>query len=337
METLRIALLGAGTVGASLVELLGAHRGRLEALGYRPELVSVLVRDARKPRPGIPPHLLTTDPTAVAEADVLIEVMGGSTLAGELVLRALEAGTPVITANKALLAERWDELRGYAEAGLLYYEASVMAGTPVIGALQSLWGNRLLELHGILNGTCNYILQRLEAGIPYAQALKEAQDRGYAEADPTLDVGGFDAAHKLTVLARLTVDPGFAWEEVRANTRGIERLTPELLDEARANAQVIRLVASLFPQGGRWVGRVRPVRLPADHPLALMGRVRNALVCRTQEVGELVFSGAGAGGHVTASAVLGDLYRLISGQPGHRPIPNPLPLPDTPAPALEEA
>ncbi|RIH83869.1 Homoserine dehydrogenase [Calidithermus terrae] len=336
METVRIALLGAGTVGSSLVELLEAHRARLEAFGYRAELVSVLVRDAGKPRPGIPAHLLTADPGALAEADVLIEVMGGTERAGDLVLRALEAGTPVITANKALLAERWGELRGYAEAGLLYYEASVMAGTPVIGALQSLWGNRLLELHAILNGTCNYILNRLEAGVPYAQALEEAQAKGYAEADPTLDVGGFDAAHKLTVLARLTADPGFAWEGVKANTRGIEALTPERLGEARAGGQVIRLVGSLFPQDGRWVGKVRPVRLPASHPLALMGSARNALVCRTQEAGELVFSGAGAGGHVTASAVLGDLYRLVAGQPGHLPIPAPLPVPQVQVEALDE-
>lgn len=153
------------------------------------------------------------------DIDVLVEVAGGTTTAGDLVLQALEMGLPVVTANKALLAERWNELREYAEQGDLYYEASVMAGTPIIGALQSLWGNQTLEMHGIVNGTCSYLIRRMEEGATYEQAFKEASDLGYLEADPNLDVGGIDSAHKICVLGRLTVDPGLSWEKVLQRTR----------------------------------------------------------------------------------------------------------------------
>jgi len=336
METIRIGLLGAGTVGSAFGELLSRHKARFEAIEAKPELARVLVRDASKSRPGIPGRVVTTDPKGFLKGlDVLVEVMGGTALAGDLVLEALEEGIPVITANKALLAERWDELHEYASEGDLYYEASVMAGTPVIGALQSLWGNQTLELHAILNGTCNYILNRLEAGASYPEALKEAQDKGYAEADPTLDVGGLDAAHKLTVLARLTVDPKLQWEKVRARTRGITQLTPQMLAEARSKGQMIRLVGSLYP-GGEWVATVRPVFLPAQHPLALMGSARNALVYKGDPIGELVFAGAGAGGGVTASGVLGDLYNLLLGKPGHLPIPAAQAVPGQTVEKLEE-
>jgi homoserine dehydrogenase len=263
--------------------------------------------------------------------------MGGTGLAQKLVRGALEQGIPVITANKALLAEAWGELRPYADDGLLYYEASVMAATPVVAALSGvLWGSRLLELHAILNGTTNYILNRLEQGTPYATALAEAQAKGYAEADPTLDVEGFDAAHKLTVLARLCADPDYSWDKVRANTRGITHLTPGDLESARQRGQTVRLVGSLYPEGGEWKAAVRPVRLPLEHPLARAGSARNGLVFRGDACGELVFSGAGAGGAATASAVLGDLYQLLMGVPGHAPISSITPVPDHPAERLEE-
>ncbi|WP_337867264.1 homoserine dehydrogenase [Meiothermus sp.] len=328
METVRVALMGGGTVGSAFAQLLPAHQARFSALGVKVELARVLVRDIEKSRPGIPSRLLTNNPKGfLDDVDVLVEVAGGTTTAGDLVLQALERGLPVVTANKALLAERWDELREYAEQGDLYYEASVMAGTPIIGALQSLWGNQTLEMHGIVNGTCSYLIRRMEEGATYEQAFKEAGDLGYLEADPNLDVGGIDSAHKICVLGRLTVDPGLSWPKVLQRTRGIQHLTPAMLQQARAEGHAIKLVASLYPEKGEWVAAVRPVRLPESHPLVSMGSGRNALVYKGDPVGQLVFAGAGAGGGVTASAVLGDLYRALLGTPGHLPIPAAAPIP----------
>lgn len=337
METIRVALLGAGTVGLAFAGLLPQHRSRWAALDVQLELAKVLVRDEHKPRPGLPSRLLTTQTQGfIQDVDVLVEVAGGTGLAGDMVIEALEAGIPVVTANKALLAERWAELREYAEGGELYYEASVMAGTPVLGALGSLWGNQTRELHGIVNGTCSYILRRMEEGSSYEAAFREAGELGYLEADPNLDVGGIDAAHKLTVLARLTVDPGLSWEEVRTRTRGIAHLTPQRLHEARAEGRAVRLVASLYPEKGQWVAAVRPVQLPLSHPLVTLGSGRNALVYRGDPIGELVFAGAGAGGGVTASAVLSDLYKVLLGIPGNLPIPQALPAPTVEIEPLEE-
>ncbi len=337
METVRIALMGAGTVGSALAELLPSHQSRFQALGLKAELVKVLVRDPGKSRPSIPTRLLTSQTRGfLDDVDVLIEVAGGTTVAGDLVLEALESGLPVVTANKALLAERWDVLRPHAGDGNLYYEASVMAGTPILGALQSLWGNQTLELHGIVNGTCSYLIRRMEEGATYDEAFAEAGSLGYLEADPNLDVGGIDSAHKICVLGRLTVDPGLAWEKVLQRTRGIQHLTPQMLQQARSEGHAIKLVASLFPENGNWVAAVRPVRLPESHPLVTMGSGRNAMVYKGDPVGQLVFAGAGAGGGVTASAVLSDLYRLLLGAPGHLPIPSVVPVPTQAVEQLEE-
>ncbi len=337
METIRIALMGGGTVGTALAELLPWHQARFRALGLEVELAKVLVRDTHKSRPGIPARLLTDHPKGfLDDVDVLVEVAGGTDVAGDIVLQALERGLPVVTANKALLAERWGELREYAEQGELHYEASVMAGTPILGALQSLWGNQTLEVHGIVNGTCSYIIRRLEEGAAYETAFKEAGDRGYLEADPNLDVGGIDSAHKICVLGRLTVDPGLPWERVLRRTRGIQHLTPEMLKQARTEGHAIKLVASLFPENGDWVAAVRPLRLPQEHPLVTMGSGRNAMVYRGEPVGQLVFAGAGAGGGVTASAVLGDVYRVLLGMPGHLPIPASVPVPAQEVEPFEE-
>ncbi len=339
METLRIALLGAGTVGAGFVKLLDEQRGRFRAIGLEPALTGILVRDPRKPRPGwVPQGLLTSDVERVFnEADVVVELMGGTSKAGRLVLDALGEGLPVITANKALLAERWGDLLPHATEGLLYYEASVMAGTPVIEPLSgALRGNRTLELHGILNGSTNYVIGRMEDGLGFAEALQEAQDKGFVEEDPFLDIGGIDAAHKLAVLARLAVDPDFAWEDVRAATRGIQDLTREQIFEAEAEGRRIRLVASLTPNGGRWKAAVRPVKLPANHPLAQAQQARNALLYRGDAVGEVFISGGGAGSAVTASAVVGDLLRMLEGYPGHPPLPETAPVPDYQPETFEE-
>jgi len=190
-----------------------------------------------------------------------------------------------------------------------------MAGTPALSFLETLRGSQLLELHGILNGTTLYILQEMEQGRTYEEALREAQRLGYAEADPSLDVKGIDAAHKLTLLARLLLDPDFPLSQVEA--RGIEGLTLEALRAAEARGAKVRLVASLYGEGGRWRARVAPVALPQDHPLA---RARgNALLARTAPLGEVLVIGPGAGGGATASGLLADLLRFLSGAPGHLP------------------
>ncbi|KGQ22158.1 homoserine dehydrogenase [Thermus filiformis] len=316
METLTLALLGGGTVGSAFYALVQERLEELHALGVSPRFLGVLVRDKGKPR-AIPQDLLRVEPFDLLEADVVVEALGGVEAPLRLVLPALEAGIPLITANKALLAEAWEALRPFAEKGLIYHEASVMAGTPALSFLETLRGSEVLELHGILNGTTLYILQEMEGGRTYAEALAEAQRLGYAEADPTLDVEGIDAAHKLTLLARLLVDPGFPFARVEA--RGIARLTPEALKEARVRGERVRLLASLYGEGGEWRAVVAPRRLPQDHPLARAPG--NALWVRTRPLGEVFVTGPGAGGGATASGLLADLFRLLLGGPGHRPAP----------------
>lgn len=308
---MKIGLLGAGTVGSKLAELI---EDRSE-LGF--EVSKVLVRDPQKSRK-LPTYLLTTDPKEILDtSDILVEVMGGTTLASEVMLEALNQGKRVVTANKAALAERWDTFKPFIKKGLLYFEASVMAGTPTIGALTGvLRGSRPLELHAILNGTCNYILSEIEKGITYQDALAEAQKLGYAEADPTLDVEGFDTAHKLTVLARLVFEPDLAWEEVKAQTRGITGITAEIMQDAIHRQGRIRLLGSVYPENNDWKYKVRPVFLPNTHPMAQATSNRNALYFRGDAVGSVFITGAGAGGAATASGVLSDIISAAHGSPG---------------------
>ena len=253
---IRVGLLGAGTVGATLLGLIGSRPG----LGLRP--TRALVRDLARPRTvARPQELLTTDPEEVLDScDLLVEVMGGTGLAVELMLRALGRGLPVVTANKAALAERWDAFEPYVRGGRVHFEAAVMAGTPIVGSLsRALRGSQPLELHAILNGTCNYILGQLELGIDYAEALAEAQRLGFTEADPSLDVEGYDAAHKLTLLARLAFTPEAAWDEVSAATQGIAHLHPRHCPRG---------------DGGWRAGPARRQRVSPGRPLAAGGPPR---------------------------------------------------------------
>ncbi|MDR9390595.1 MAG: homoserine dehydrogenase [Trueperaceae bacterium] len=318
----RVGLLGFGTVGSALADLLAARSDL--------ELGPVAVRDLDKPRRLADPRRhLTTDPQAVIDgADVVVEVMGGVDVATDAMLAALAAGRPVVTANKAALAERWEAFRPALEAGTLHLEAAVMAGTPAVGPVAgALRGSAPSELHAILNGTATFVLRRLEAGVAYDAAVREAQALGYAEADPTLDVGGIDAAHKLAILARLTVDPDLAWPRVRAATRGIDALTPAVVQEAMEDGGQVQLVGSLVHEAGAWAARVRPVYLPAGHPLA--GRAGAALLYRGAG-GEVLLTGPGAGGPETASAVLSDVLAAAAGRPGPAPLDAPAPAPTTP-------
>jgi homoserine dehydrogenase len=319
VKSLTVGVIGGGTVGSNVLTLLHRRRTLFQALGTRLDVLPVLVRDPNKIRQteweGVQ---YTNDPRVLEGADILIEVMGGTTKALDLIRPHLEAGKSVITANKALLAERWDELHPYAARGLLFFEASVMAGTPVITLFcTTLRSSELMELHAILNGTCNYILSRMEEGFEYAQALEEAQRLGYAEDPPTLDVGGFDAAHKLCVVARLAIDPNFKWSDLQV--KGIQDITLETVRQARAVGKRVKLVGSLVARDGSWQATVRPVLLSETHPLASSAASRNAMIVHGDASGPVILQGGGAGGMVTASAIVGDLVSYIEGCPGHTP------------------
>jgi homoserine dehydrogenase len=322
VKQLRLGMIGGGTVGLSTLTLLWKRKALFEHMGYKLSIAPVLVRDPGKTRvhefAGV---TFTDNPSVLEDADVLFDMMGGTSKVLEFIEPHLKAGKPVVTANKAVLAERWDVLKPYAQNGQLYYESSVMAGTPVIGPLTgTLRSSDALELHAILSGTCNYILTRMESGASYESALNEAQELGYAEDPPTLDVGGFDAAHKLCVLARLTVDPDFKWESLEI--KGIDGLSSERVLEAVQQGKRVKLVGSILPNGSSWRAVVRPVILEADHPLAQSASSRNAMVFTGDASGTVIIQGGGAGGLVTASAVVGDLIDHLAGVSGHKPRPD---------------
>lgn len=322
MRTVTVGVLGSGTVGQDVLNLIRKRQGVFDDLGVKIDIAGVLVRDVNKPR-NIPEGVRVTDTCDfLQECAVVIECMGGVDRPLDILRPYLRSGRPVITANKAMLAERWEELRPYALDGKLYYEASVMAGTPVIGPMSTvLRASTFTGLQAILNGTCNYILTQMEGGKDYAQALAEAQALGYAEDPPTLDVGGFDTAHKLAVMARFSAHGDFPYGAVQVT--GIEDVTLADIEDARAAGQRIKLVAELRPDAQGWNGwraTVAPRRLPADHPLCTAGASRNALVYEAEESGTLIFAGGGAGGMVTASAMVGDLLDWLIGFPGHVPL-----------------
>jgi len=319
MRTVTVGLLGCGTVGQNVLHLLKRRKDIFDNLGVQVEVTGVLVRDADRARDVPEGTPLTTDPAFLQESSVLIEALGGVEGPLALLQPYLRSGRPVITANKALLAERWDDLRDHALAGRLYYEASVMAGTPVIGPMSTvLRASTFTRLQAVLNGTCNYILTQMDGGRSYADALAEAQALGYAEDPPTLDVGGFDTAHKLTVLARFCADGNFPYSAVQV--QGIEHVTLDDVAAARARGERLKLVAELRREGEGWRATVSPQSLPVDHPLCTGGASRNALVFEGEECGTLIFAGGGAGGMVTASAMVGDLLDWLIGFPGHVPL-----------------
>ncbi len=308
-------------MGTAFAELL--QRDDVKA-----ELGKVLVRDTQKARGVIPTDKLASNADEVLQADIVVELVGGTGLAGDLMLRALEDGKRVVTANKAVLAERWSEFKPYLEKGTLYFEAAVMAGTPVIGPLtNALRGSKPLEIHALLNGTCNYILSEMEVGKDFHTALAEAQQLGYAEADPTLDIEGIDAAHKLTLLARLAVLPDLSWEEVKIRTVGISHLTHAHITEAMEDGGRVRLVGSVYPKDGAWCVEVRPAYLAASHPLAGSASNRNGLLFKGDAVGEVLITGAGAGAEPTASAVLADVISAAEERPGPNLLTRAAPLP----------
>jgi homoserine dehydrogenase len=322
LTPLRVALLGCGVVGSEVARLIIGQAADLRARVGRPlELVGIAVRRPERERPGIDPELFTTDAEALVsrdDVDLVIEVIGGIEPARSLILAAMRHGASVVTANKVLLAEDGVTLFEAAEeAGTdLYFEAAVAGAIPIIRPLrESLVGDEITSVIGIVNGTTNYILDRMDAGgISYTDALHEAQELGYAEADPTADVEGFDAAAKAAILASLAFHTRVTGADVYRE--GISGVTPADIASAHDIGCVVKLLAicQLSPAvaaGDRTVSvRVHPAMIPRSHPLAAVGDAYNAIFVESMSAGRLMFYGPGAGGSPTASAVLGDLVTI---------------------------
>lgn len=322
---LRIALLGAGSVGAQVARLLLENKEELAArVGAELELVGIAVRDLKSKRgEGVPEELLTTDAeTLILGADIVIEVMGGLEPARTYILQALNSGSDVITANKFLLATHGTELFDAAEqvGAQLYFEAAVAAAIPIIRPLrESLAGDKVTRIMGIVNGSTNYILDRMDsAGLSLEDAMVEATDLGYLEADPSLDVEGYDAAQKIAILASLAFHTEVPLEKVYRE--GITKITREQMTAARENGYVIKLLAICERLDEGVSARVYPALIPREHPLAAVRGAFNAVFVEAEAAGALMFYGSGAGGTQTASAVLGDLVsaakRHVAGGPG---------------------
>jgi homoserine dehydrogenase len=308
-----IGLLGCGTVGGGLVALLGERRGQIrERHGIDLEFSRVLVRNAERKRKGVESSLITTRNADVLASgcDIVVELIGGVGDAARFIGAALDAKRSVVTANKALLAARGGELFAKAkERGVrVGFEASVCGGVPVIRALRtSLAGDSVESLTGILNGTCNYILTLMEEGQAFDDALARAQELGFAEAEPSLDVDGHDALQKLTILSEIAFG-GAVPSEI--SLAGIRDVTLRDVRRARREGRVIRHLASARVDDGVLRLSVRPELLPAGDPLAAVRYENNALVVRARAAGELMFQGRGAGALPTASAVLADVIEI---------------------------
>ena len=313
-RVLRIGLLGCGNVGASVVRLLADHGDDIAArAGCRLEVAKVAVRDTSRDRGiGLDPSLITDDASAVIsdpEVDIVCEVMGGVEPTKRLILEALERGKPVVTANKELLANEGRELFDAADAkGVdLYFEAAVAGGIPIIRAMkESLAGERLTRVTGIVNGTTNYILSKMEEqGWSFEDALSKAQELGYAEADPTADVEGFDAAAKCAILASIAFNARVAAPDVYRE--GIADVSADDIAFAQRLGYAVKLLAIAELEGNRIAVRVHPAMIPTTHPLASVRDAFNAVFVEGPKVGEMMFYGRGAGGDPTAAAVVGDL------------------------------
>ncbi|MFD4993218.1 homoserine dehydrogenase [Cellulosimicrobium cellulans] len=332
---LRVALLGCGVVGTQVARLLTEQADDLASrVGARLELVGIAVRNAAAPRASsVDRSLLTEDAEGlVARADIVVEVMGGTEPARSLLLRAIDAGAAVVTANKALLAEDGPTLYKAADAaGVdIYFEAAVAGAIPIVRPVrESLAGDRVRRVLGIVNGTTNYVLDQMATtGMDLEEAVKEAQDLGYAEADPTADVEGYDAAAKAAILASLAFHTRVSLDDVARE--GIMSVTAEDVAWAAQTGHVIKLLAIAELREGTSVGaaagapagvsvRVHPALVPTSHPLANVRGSFNAVFVEAESAGELMFYGRGAGGAPTASAVLGDVvsaarHRVLGGK-----------------------
>ena len=318
-SAVKVAVLGCGTVGSEVVRLLNHQADDLAArIGARARLVGVAVRRLNK-HPDVPPELLTTDVDALVagDVDVVVEVIGGIEPARTLLLEALRAGKSVVTANKLLLAEHGAELFAAADASGadLYFEAAVAGAIPLLRPLrESMAGDRITRVMGIVNGTTNFILSAMDgSGASYGEALEEATRLGYAEADPTADVDGFDAAAKAAILASLAFHTRVSAADVYRE--GISGVTAADVAAAKLLGRTVKLLALCErvteADGSESVSvRVHPAMIPRGHPLASVSGAFNAVFVEADAAGQVMFYGQGAGGAPTASAVLGDLVAV---------------------------
>ncbi|GAA1794829.1 homoserine dehydrogenase [Brevibacterium celere] len=319
MQPLKVAMLGSGVVGTEVAARIQSRSEALaERIGAPLELTAVVVRDLGKDRPGIDPGLLTTDAeAAITGADIVIELMGGIEPAKTLIMQALAQGASVVTANKALLAASYGELMAAADDTevRLEHEAAVAGAIPIIRPVgDSLAGDRIDRIMGIVNGTTNYILDQMDTeGWDFADALASAQELGYAEADPTADIGGHDAAAKAAILSSLAFHAPMTIADV--HVEGITGITADMVATAKEQGFVIKLLAVCervadSPAGPGLSARVYPALLPRTHPLASVHGAFNAVFVEAEAAGSLMFYGQGAGGAPTASAVLGDVVSV---------------------------
>jgi homoserine dehydrogenase len=321
IRKLKIGLLGCGTVGRGLVELVGRNDALIrQRSGVELRITKVLVRDLGKEREGVDRALLTADPEKVLNngCDLVVELVGGIEPARSFIERSLDRGKHVVTANKALLALDGFSLMKAAEVQKvrLGFEASVCGGIPIIRALRDgLVGNNIHSLSGILNGTCNYILTRMtEDGVEFEDALREAQAKGFAEVDPTLDIDGHDAAQKLKILTELAFSAQVDAAAVRVE--GIRGIAADDVQAAKELGFVIKHVATAERTEDVVSLSCAPVLLPFSHQLAGIRDENNAVLIRGDAVGEMLFSGKGAGSLPSASAVLSDVVDIACHEGG---------------------
>ena len=323
MKTINIGILGMGTIGSGVVKLLQDHASLLDRrVGARLRVRKIA--EIAPPRIPVDPKLLTANAMEVLtdpEVDIVVELIGGTTTARTLCLEAVNKGKHLVTANKALLAEHGLEIYQAAAAKRvdLGFEASVCGAIPIIRSVrEGLVANQIQSIMGIVNGTTNYILTKMtETGQPFAEVLAEAQAKGYAEADPTLDVGGLDAAHKLQILASLAYNTYIRYADIYIE--GIQRVEATDIAFARELGYRIKLLAIAKEESGELEVRVHPTMIPEAHLLASVGGVYNAVHIHGDSAGSLMFSGRGAGQMPTASSVVADIVEIAHNIIFHRP------------------
>ncbi len=318
MKKINIGLLGLGNIGTGTYKVLDMNRTTIEkSLGLEVEITKILEKDTSRDR-GIEVALnkFTQEPNDIfqdSSIEIVIELLGGIEPASSLMIRAMNSGKSVVTANKAAVAANFVQLNEAAIRNNVEfrYEASVGGGIPILKAMSSvLRANEFSEVLGIVNGTTNYILTQMsDNGLPYETALKTAQQLGFAEADPTDDVEGIDAANKLTILTALAFGNYIAPEDI--TTEGITNVTPQQISAAKNKGNKIKLIAKVAKDDGKITAAVAPMELPLDHPLCGVNNEFNAIYLTGNAVGELMFYGKGAGALPTASAVLGDVMDII--------------------------
>jgi len=319
MQEIGIAILGFGTVGAGVVHAIAENEALITArTGLKVSVKKIADLDITSDRGvTVDAGCLTTDASAAIndpEVHVVVETIGGTTIAKKFMLEALNAGKSVVTANKALLAEHGTEMYAAAEASGadLLYEASVAGGIPIIKSLrEGLVGNRIESVFGIMNGTCNYILTRMEnEGIAFDEVLDEAQKAGYAEAEPSLDIDGFDTAHKAAIIASLAFGKTFEFDDIYvAGIRGLDTRDVDYAAELGYRMKLLAVIRNSDPASDcdAVQVRVQPTLIPRDHMLANVSGAFNAVLVRGDTVGETLYYGQGAGRFPTASAVISDI------------------------------